>query len=154
MKKVIRVDLYSEDDLYEKYNDEKVSKDLIKYLIDSVSKIKREDEIEVNIYNHYNKKEKCIEFIKKGLDEECAFNERKFHITNQKQISFFIVGAFALFLSTIVEAEVLKEIILIGAWVLLWDMVELEIVDDMSNRKKKRILKKLLSSEFIEQTVD
>ena len=150
MRKKIRLDLYSEDDLYEQYNDDKVSRDLIRYLVDSASKLKKDEEIEVNIYNHYDKKERCTEFIKKGLEEELANNEHRFRITNLKQVAFFIVGAAALILSTFVEAEVLKEIILIGAWVLLWDMVELEIVDDISNRRKKKILVKLLNSEFTE----
>ena len=43
-----------------------------------------------------------------------------------------------------------KEVVIIGAWVLLWDAVEMELVDDISNRKKKNTLKKILSSEFIE----
>ena len=150
MRKKIRLDLYSEDDLYQQYNDDKVSKDLIKYLIEAASKVKNNDDIEVNIYNHYSSREKCIEFIKKGLEEELANNEHRFHITNLKQVAFFFVGAAALILSTFVDAAVLKEIILIGAWVLLWDMVELEIVDDISNRRKKKILQKLLISEFTE----
>ena len=49
-----------------------------------------------------------------------------------------------------IHFDVLKEVVIIGAWVLLWDAVEMEIVDDLVNRKKKKILKRLLSSEFIE----
>ena len=67
-----------------------------------------------------------------------------------KQIWFLILGVIALLVASIVDWEILKEIVIIGAWVLLWDVVEMEIVDDINNRKKKRILKKILSSEFIE----
>ena len=72
------------------------------------------------------------------------------HLTNMKQIWFLILGVIALLVASIVDWEILKEIVIIGAWVLLWDVVEMEIVDDINNRKKKRILKKILSSEFIE----
>ena len=150
MKKVIRVDLYNEDSLYEMYNYKKVSKDLIKYLIDNASKVKDDDELEVNVYKHFEKKDKCIEFIKNGLQEELDNNEYRFHITNVKQASFFVVGAFALILSTLINIEVIKEIVLIGAWVLLWNMVEMEIVDEISMRRKKKALRKLLNSEFTE----
>ena len=55
--------------------------------------------------------------------------------------------------SSIIKFDVLKEVVIIGAWVLLWDAVEIEIVDDIINRKKKKALEKLLSSEFIENII-
>ena len=40
--------------------------------------------------------------------------------------------------------------VIVGVLILLWDVVEMEVVDDINNRKKKRILKKILNSEFFE----
>lgn len=152
MKKTIIVDLNNKDDIFEKYNNQKVSKDLIRYLILSVSRFKRKDMVKVIINNNCEYTGNCIELIKRALLEECSNNDHKFKLNNLKQLFFFIFGAAALGLSTLVKGEVIKEIILIGAWVFLWDMVELEIDDDMSNRKKMRILKKLLASDFVENS--
>lgn len=67
-----------------------------------------------------------------------------------KQFSFLFLGILALIIASIIKFDVIKEVVIIGAWVLLWDAVEMELVDDISNRKKKNTLKKILSSEFIE----
>ena len=154
MEKTLVIDLDSREDFYEVYDNSKISKELISYMIKASSKFKKKDKVKVIINNNFGGEENCTSLIKEALLQECANNEYKFHRNNLKQISFFIFGAIALVLSTIVKVEILKEIILIGAWVFLWDMVELEIVDDMSNRKKKKILKKLLSSQFIEKRMD
>lgn len=154
MEKTLVIDLDSKEDFFEKYNKGKVSRDLISYMIRSSSKFKKNDKVKVIINNNFGGEENYISLIKEALIRECTNSEYKFRRNNLKQICFFIFGAISLVLSTFVEVEVLKEIILIGAWVFLWDMVELEIVDDMSNRKKKKILKKLLASRFEERKID
>ena len=150
MEKVIEVDIDSSDDLFDQYNKNKVSKDLIRYLLEETPDIKKGDSLKVIIRNGMKENIKCAELIKKGLDDEAKSNDYKFMYTNRKQLLFLILGVMALGLSAIVDSEIMKEIIVIGAWVLLWDMVELEIDDDITNRKKKRILKILLASEFEE----
>lgn len=154
MEKTLVIDLDSREDFFEKYNKKKVSKDLISYMVRSSSKFKKNDKVKVIINNNFGGEENCTSLIKAALLQECANSEYKFHRNNLKQIFFFIFGALALIISTFVNVEVLKEIILIGAWVFLWDMVELEIDDDVSNRKKKKILKKLLTSQFVEKKKD
>ncbi len=150
MEKVIVVDIDSFDDLCETYNRKKISKDLIKYLLESVPKLGKEDTLKVTINNRLKEDFKCAEMIKKALDDECEKNEHKFIYSNKRQFVYFILGVAALCLAAFIDFEIIKEIILIGAWVLLWDMVESEIVDDFSNRKKKKLLKILLASDFEE----
>ena len=48
---------------------------------------------------------------------------------------------------------IFKEIILIGGWVLIWEMIELEIFSDVKEKRKRIILKKILNSEFIENNI-
>ncbi len=151
MKRVIKVDLDSREALFETYDKEKVNKELIRYLVDSAAKFRKDDEIEIRINNLFDKSVECIPLIKKALAEEDTSNERKHYLIEIKQIAFFICGILALVISTFIATEILKEIVLIGAWVLIWDMVEMEIVDDVSNRKRNKILDKLLSSSFVEQ---
>ena len=150
MEKILEIDLDSTEDLFECYNKKKVSRDLIQYMVDAMPRLKKNDTLKVVINNRIKGNVKCAELIKKALDDACARNDFRFHLTNMKQIWFLILGVIALLVASIVDWEILKEIVIIGAWVLLWDVVEMEIVDDINNRKKKRILKKILSSEFIE----
>jgi hypothetical protein len=150
MEKILEIDLDTKEDLFECYNKKKISKELIQYLIDSTPRLKKNDTLKVVINNRIKGNIRCSELIKKALDDSVEKNEFKFHYNNIKQFSFLIMGIFALVLSSFVKIEVFKEVIIVGAWVLLWDAVEMEIVDDLVNRKKKKILKRLLSSEFIE----
>lgn len=150
MEKILEIDLDSTEDLFECYNKKKVSRDLIQYMVDAMPRLKKNDTLKVVINNRIKGNVKCAELIKKAIDDACARNDFRFHLTNMKQIWFLILGVIALLVASIVDWEILKEIVIIGAWVLLWDVVEMEIVDDINNRKKKRILMKILSSEFIE----
>jgi hypothetical protein len=150
LEKILEIDLDSTEDLFECYNKKKVSRDLIQYMVDAMPRLKKNDTLKVVINNRIKGNVKCAELIKKAIDDACARNDFRFHLTNMKQIWFLILGVIALLVASIVDWEILKEIVIIGAWVLLWDVVEMEIVDDINNRKKKRILKKILSSEFIE----
>lgn len=150
MEKILEIDINDKEDLFEKYNEKKISKELIKYIIDNTPKFKKNDKMKVIINNNLKDKMFVSELIKKELDSEVARNEYKFTYNNRKQIVYFISGVAALVLSTFINVEILEEIILIGAWVVLWNMVELEIDDDINYIKKKRILKKILNSEFEE----
>lgn len=149
MEKILEIDINDESNLFETYNNKKVSKELIQYMVDSFPRMGKNDTLKI-VINNSVKKIRCAELIKKELDEACKRNDFRFHNTNMKQLSFLIIGVIALIIASFIDWDVIKEVVIIGAWVLLWDAVELEIVDDISNRKKKRIYKKLLESEFIE----
>lgn len=150
MSNIVEIDITSSDYLFEVYNKNKISRELIKYLIDSVPYNKRKEEFKIVINNKLKNHISCAELIKNALDLELKSNDFKFLKNNMKQISFFVIGVLALIISNWINIDIFKEIMLIGAWVLLWDMVEMEIEDDLNNRKKKKIIKKILASEFIE----
>ena len=149
MEKILEIDINKESDLFETYNNKKVSRELIQYMVDSYPKMNRDDTLKIVINNNI-KKVRCAELIKMELDEACRRSDFRFHNTNLKQLSFLIIGVIALVVASFIDWDVIKEVVIIGAWVLLWDAVELEIVDDISNRKKKKIYKNLLKSEFVE----
>lgn len=147
-EKIIKIDLVSKEDLYEKYNKNNVSRELIDYIIENSINLMKKDKIKIVIDNQLE--EKAIPLIIEGLKREynkCILNYNK---SNFKQIVYLIVGIIALFISTLIEKTVLKEIVLIGGWVLIWTMVELEISYDIQNKHRRKILKKLLHSEIIE----
>lgn len=150
MEKILEIDINSTNDLFDTYNGKKVSKELIQYMIENFPRMKRKDTLKVIINNNIKGNVRCSELIKKALDDACEKSDFRFHNTNLKQFSFLFLGILALFVASVISFDVIKEVVIIGAWVLLWDAVEMEIVDDIVNRKKKNTLKKLLSSEFIE----
>ena len=97
-----------------------------------------------------NEKINCTKLMKEGLKRGYNICYRRRQTIMLKQLIYLVVGAIILFLSTLINSETLKEIVLIFGWVLVWTMVELEMFNDVDNKKKCKILKKLLNSEFIE----
>ena len=148
--KVIEIDITNKEDLYEKYNKKVVSKDLINYMIESIPHFNKSDKLKIVINNSTSEKINCTKLIKDGLNNEYNKSLLKYHKTNIVQLIYLIIGIIALILSTLVNVTIFKEIILIGAWVLIWEMIELELFSDTQEKKKRIIIKKLLDSEFEE----
>ena len=148
--KVIEIDITNNEDLYEKYNKKVVSKDLINYMIESIPHFNKSDKLKIVINNSTSEKINCTKLIKDGLNNEYNKSLLKYHKTNIVQLIYLIIGIIALILSTLINGTIFKEIILIGAWVLIWEMIELELFSDTQEKKKRIILKKLLDSEFEE----
>lgn len=148
MEKTIEIDITNEDDLFEKYNKKKVSKDLINYIIESTPRFRNKDTFKIIVNSTITNK--CADIILDGLKEEYKKSVNVHYRTNIVQTIYLLVGIIVLSISTIIEKVIFKEIVLIGGWVLIWSMVELEIFSDTSGRRKRRILKKLLNSEMIE----
>ena len=152
MEKIIEIDIAYEQDLCEKYNTKIVSNDLINYIINSIHHVKKSEKIKI-IINNLTERQDCIILIKEVLKREYGKSYITYHKNNLIQIIYFLIGVIALILYSIIKYTIFKEIVLIGAWVLIWEMVELEIFSDVKEKKKRIILKKLLDSEFIEKKV-
>lgn len=68
--------------------------------------------------------------------------------TNEKQFIFLLLGILFIFLSTLIESAVWREVILITGWVPIWKMLEIELIPDVYARRKRYIIKKLLNSKI------
>ena len=88
--------------------------------------------------------------IREGLNREYDKSIALSYKNDFTQLFYLVTGILILFLSTLIGGTVLKEIVLIGGWVFIWTMVETEIFADIKNKKKRKIIRKLLDSEFIE----
>ena len=151
MEKVIEIDLICNDDLYEKYNRKIVSNDLVNYIITSAYNTKKKDKIKIIINNSIGIS--SVSLIKEGLKKEYEKSYLIYYKNNIVQIIYLLIGIIALFVSSIMDGNIFKEIILIGGWVLIWEMIELEIFSDVKEKRKRIILKKILNSEFIENNI-
>ncbi|MDD5980408.1 MAG: hypothetical protein PUC23_04805 [bacterium] len=148
MEKIIYVDLENESDLFEKYNKNIVSEELINYIIKNSIHIDNETKIKI-VINTKIKGIDIVSLIKEGLIFEHQKSIKEHERNNIIQILYLILGIFAIFLSTLINETIFKEIILIGGWVLIWTMVEMELFQDNKNKLKRHILKRLIASEII-----
>ena len=150
MKKVIEIDLNSKEDLLEKYNNKRISKDLIEYLINETNFINKKDNVVIQINNNIKTDIDIAKYLINGLKDEYESNIKSHLKNNIIQIILFFLGIFFLFLSTqINDNDIWKEILLIGGWVPIWEMIDLELFNDFRGHKRKRIIQKLLDSKII-----
>ena len=150
MEQIIKIDLTNRNNLIDKYNEEKVSHGLIEYIIKQVNDIVVYDEIKIIINKKCNFNEDCVKLIKEGLKEEYNRSLKKRNDNNIKQLIFFILGVLFIYLSTLMKNDIVwREIVLITGWVPIWKMIEVEILPDVAARRKRKIINKILSSEFI-----
>lgn len=147
MERIIQINLTNKTDFYDKYNKKLVSKELINYIIESAYYFDADDTIKIEITN--NTKEEYVTLIREGLNREYDKSITLSYKNDFTQVFYLIAGILIIFLSTLIGGTVLKEIVLIGGWVFIWAMVESEIFADIKNKKKRKIIRKLLDSEFI-----
>lgn len=141
--KDIAVNLKSELDLYEKYNN-KLSRELIEYLLKETKK----DKIRIIINTSLNIKN-IEKTIKDGLMTAYEETKKFDDVYDNKQISFFIMGFIFLLLSSLIKYEVIKEIIIIIGWFVIWEGVDIALNLDTKLRINRKKLKKLINSEII-----
>lgn len=152
MEQIIEIDLTNKHNLIDKYNERKVSHGLIEYIIKQAEDAVLYDEIKIIINKKCHIDEDCIKLIKEGLQEEYNRSLKKRDDNNIKQLIFFGLGILFIYLSTLIKnGDVWKEIILITGWVPIWKMIEVEILPDVAGRRKRKIINKILKSEFIEK---
>lgn len=151
MKKIIEVNILEENDLYEKYNKKVASRDLINYLVESMPFFKKKDIIKIIIKNNLSDDVEIAEVIKRALKEEYDDLKYQYNQNNLIQIISFCIGFFVIFLSTKIFDEVFRELILILGWVFMYSLIESEIFVDNSIKRRIRKIRKLLSSEIIEE---
>lgn len=143
--KEIMVSLKSETDLYEKYS-ERLSKDLIEYLLNETKKTKGNLKIIINTSLKIKNIEQTIkDGLKMAYEENKTFDD----IYDNKQASFFVMGIVFLILSTLIKYDVIKEIIIIIGWFVIWEGVDIALNLDSKLRIRRKKLKRLINSEII-----
>lgn len=152
MERIITIDLTEKYDMVEKYNEEKASSEMLKYVIGQALLVEKDEKLRVIINNQTELKERSIDILKAGLRDEYKKSVKERRNNNIKQIIFFLLGVLFIFFSTLIkEKTIWKEILLISGWVPIWEMVEMELFPDMEGRQKRKTIKRLLRAEMIEE---
>ena len=150
MEKLIEIDINNKSDVLEKYNNSKISKELIEYLINEANFLYKKDTIIIKINMNPKINLDIVNLLNAGFKREYLYTIKSHLKNNILQIILFFLGIFFLFLSTqINSSDIWKEILLIGGWVPIWEMIDLELFNDFRGRKRKRILQKLMNSQII-----
>lgn len=151
MEKIIEIDLLNKEDFFEKYNHNEVSKDLINYLIKQTFINRKSKNIKI-VINIKCEIENISNILKDSIQKEYELSYKHLKYNNIVQLIFIILGVFALFIATLLkDSIILNEIVVIGAWVLLWETIDLELFSDTEERKRRKLLKRLLTCEIIEK---
>jgi hypothetical protein len=149
MEKIIQIDLYDAETLYERYNRNMVSRKLIDYIIEQAMFISVYDTVKVLINNECKIDKNYIEMIKEGLRIEYKKKLRNRYYNNIKQLVLLLIGTLFLFMTVIIKDNfVFREVVLIIGWVPIWAAIEIELFTDAVERRKRKIIKKLLESDF------
>lgn len=154
MDKEIKIDIVNKSDLLEKYDESKASREVVEYLIQAAMVVEESEKIKVMINKNSEIDENAKELVIEGLKDEFKRSKRRNYKNNIKQIYLLFLGIFLLFLSTLIPEEgIWKEILLISGWVPIWEMIEMELFPDAEGRIRRRLIKKLLASEIIENKI-
>lgn len=143
----IYIDLNNREDILERYNQNDISNELIEYIIKQANFVKKE-KIELIIKNKTNIK--ITDRLKQAFNDEYTNSLKSQHYNNIRQIVLVLVGIIFLILSMTIHEDILKEVLLIGSWVPIWEAFDSELFLDFRERRKRKILKKLMNSKIIE----
>ncbi len=150
MEIVIDLDIKNKEDLYDKYNEKKVNKEIIDYLINQAAPFYNHGKFVIKINNKTKEDIDVKRLIVEGLNREMDKNLIKHYRNNMSQVYYFIMGIITLFVATILPDGIMNEIFLIGGWVFIWALIEMEIFGEMEGRKRRKVIKKLLNGKIIE----
>ena len=151
-QKIIEADILDLDDFFEKYNKELVSRDLINYILENTKDSLDSDKIKI-VLNKKIKKE-LGDILRNSFRVEYQKMVNEHFNNNKKQVIYFLIGVVMLVISRILnDRALIEELFLIGGWVLIWQTVEIEFFGDTLNHKKRKLLKKLITSEIIEKEI-
>ena len=146
---IIKVDLLNEADFVHEYNEDEISADLVKYLVDQYNLIDKKKKVKIVVNNKCNSEKKLKKMITKGIRRELDKNVKKNRFHDKERAIFFISGLIVLIIAFMfLHLEVVKELFLIFAWIFIWEAVELDIFEDFEIRKRRRTIKKLLKCKI------
>ena len=149
MEKVITVDIADKNDLVEKYDRSIVSDDLIKFILTQAEQASIRDTFKIIVKDKCHLDHDVSNLIRSGIKIEYDNAVYEHTRNNNRQILSVIIGVILIVISTIIKDPVLAEIFAVGAWVAMWDAIELALYSEYKERRKMNRLRKLLNCEIV-----
>lgn len=151
MERVINIDIQDGYDLVEDYDKTKVSRELIDYIIEVANEGDSRDTFKIVVDKKNNFDHDSTKMIRDGLEREYLKAKKAHSQENKKQLFDLVVGVTFIYISTLINVEILEEILLLGGWVPLWEAIELELFYETKEQSAIKLLKKLKDCEIIEK---
>ena len=149
MEKVITVDIADKNDLVEKYDRSIVSADLIRFILTQAELASHKDTFKIIVKDKCHLDYDVSNLIRSGIKIEYDNAVYEHTRNNNRQILSVIIGVILIVISTIIKDPVLAEIFAVGAWVAMWDAIELALYSEYKERRKMNRLRKLLNCEIV-----
>lgn len=151
MEYTIDIDIQDAYDLVEDYDKTKVCRKLIEYIIEEARHADKKAKLKIMIDKKNNFDHDATKLVRDGLEREYK-KAKKFHQQeNEKQFFEVLVGMGLLYFSTIARVEIIKELLLVGGWVPLWEAIELELFSEAKEKADIALLKRLKECEIDEK---
>lgn len=149
MEKIITIDIADKNDLVEKYDRSIVNTDLIKFILTQAEQASHKDNFKIVVKDKCHLDHDVSNLIRAGIKIEYDNAVYEHTRNNNRQILSVIIGVILIVISTLLKDPVLAEIFAVGAWVAMWDAIELALYSEYKERRKMNRLRKLLNCEII-----
>lgn len=154
MKNRIDVYLNQKESYINQFHNERISPELSDYILEECKTISLKDNFKIQIHSKepFSKEEQVhlVDMIRQnyGVDiQELNLIAEKSKLMS---LSCILMGIFILFLYILIDiVPILSEIVLIIAWVLIWEGVYNILFDGIKNRIQIKRLKKLTECKII-----
>lgn len=149
MNKTITININSRKDLFDVYNTKEINDKLIAHLIKETAYITTKDKLTIKILNKTNENINISKLIKDRLKREYDNVIFENHKNNLTQFILFIIGVTILVIAKLYNHLIWHDVLVIIGWVPIWEMVDIEIFDNINEKRLKKVINKLLASKFI-----
>ncbi len=145
---IINVKINDRNDIYDKYNDNILSKELSNYIYDQCRGEKLNKKININIISNINFNEEEENNIKSLIKNNYSLircdNLIQFDYNNKKSLIGFLIGILFIITASILENNslfVLSEILSIFGWVSIWEVAyHIIFIDAKKSLNNKRTI--------------
>lgn len=149
MNKTITITINSKKDLFDVYNTKEINDKLIAHLIKEAAYITTKDNLAIKIINKTKGNMNITNLIKYRLKREYDSVIFEHHKNNLTQFILFIIGVTILVIAKLYNHLIWHDVLVIIGWVPIWEMVDIEIFDNINEKRLKKVINKLLASKFI-----
>lgn len=149
----VEIILKDKNDFVSRYNNNRISRDLYKYIKDEIKLLDVTKKINIEIKPLFkmsdDEKELLAINIKKTCKEEIEDIKYLHQKVILKEILFLIIGIIITFICfTIKNSPVISEIFLIIGWLFVWESVRNIVFTKVENKIKIKRLKQIIKSDI------
>ncbi len=154
--KKIKVILEEESELFNKFDNDELSKELGEYIFQEYENVKDSDSVVIEFYTSFkldeSKEEDIIKLIRHYFKKQIEESNSYYKFDNIKKIISFFVGMLIIFISDLCyyrSSHFIGEVLSIVGSVAIWGVFDGIITTIFNNRINKAKLNKLIKSKIM-----